>query len=406
MSGITVTRRAALGGGAASIALATPAVLRAQPAGIKIGLPVPLTGPYGTEAQDQVRCAQLAVAEFNAAGGLGGRMAELLSRDDKLDPGEATTRTLELIEKDKVDCIVGSLSASVQLAVNNVAKQRGVLYNSISQSDQITALPDWSRRTFHEAMTPHLTAGAVGRYAFDKFGKKVVFLSADYAYGREMVDGFKAVGQQMGIEVLAELRHPLGTTDFSTLLPRIQALKPDVLVMSNFGRDQQIAVKQATDFGLKKTTRIVIPVLLYTARVAGGAAAFDGVVGGTSYYWGVESSIPSAKAFNDSYRKANGGKLPSDYGALAYGGVRAVLAAMKAAGGTETDKVVAAMEGMRYDFYKGPQTYRACDHQSVQSVFIIQSKKNDADPSDVFDVIATEPANEANLRTCQEEGHT
>lgn len=398
-----LSRRALL---AAGSVLAMPAVLRAQDATIKIGFPVPLTGPYGTEAKDQVACAQIAIAEFNEAGGLGGRRAELLVRDDRLDPGEAATRTLELIEKDQVNFIAGSLSASVQLAINNVAKQRGVLFNSISQSDQITALPDWSKTTFHEAMTPHLTAGAVGRYAFEKFGKKVVFLRADYAYGNEMVDGFKATGAAMGIEVLADLRHPLGTTDYSTLLPRIQALKPDILCLCNFGRDQQISIKQATDFGLKRTTRIVAPILLYTSRVAGGAQAFDGVVGGSSYYWGIEATTPSAKAFNDKYRKANADRLPSDYGALGYAGVRSILDAVLRAKSIDTAKVVAALEGARYDSYKGAQEFRACDHQSVQSVFIIESKSKDmANQYDVFNVLATDTANADNLRSCKDEGH-
>jgi branched-chain amino acid transport system substrate-binding protein len=354
-----------------------------------------------------VRCAQLAIAEFNEAGGLDGRKAELLVRDDKLDPGEAATRTLELIEKDHVDFIVGSLSASVQLAINTIARQRKMLFNSISQSDQIVAMPDWSRYTFHEAMTPHLTAGAVGRYAFGHFGKRVVFLSADYAYGHEMVAGFKAAGQSMGIEVLAELRHPLGTTDYSTLLPRIQALKPDVLCVSNFGRDQQISIKQATDFGLKRTTRIVAPILLYTARVAAGAQAFDGVVGGTSYYWGAESGIPTAKVFNDRYRGAYENRVPSDYGALGYAGVRAVLTAVRQAGAVDTEKVVDAMAALKYDFYKGPQHIRGCDHQSVQSVFIIESKsKGMANPSDVFTVLETTPPSEDALISCKDEGHT
>jgi branched-chain amino acid transport system substrate-binding protein len=402
-----LTRRALLGTAAAGAALAQVNILRAEESTIKIGFPVPLTGPYGAEAQDQVRCAQLAVAEFNDAGGLNGQKAELLPRDDKLNPGEGATRTLELVEKDKVAFVVGSLSASVQLAVNNVTKQRKVLYNSISQSDQIDALPDWSRYTFHEAMTPHMTAGAVGRYAFQKFGKKVVFLSADYAYGAEMVAGFKAAGEPFGIEVLAELKHPLGSTDFSTLMPRIAALKPDILLLCNFGRDQQIAVKQATDFGLKQATQIVIPVIPYTARVAAGAQAYAGVIGGTSYYWGIESSVPSAKAFNDRYRKAYDNKLPSDYGALGYAGVRAVLAAAKAAGSTDTEKMVDALSGMKYDFYKGPESYRACDHQAVQSVLIIESKSKDmANEYDVFNVVATDPANEANLKTCADEGHT
>ena len=391
--------------GAAAATLAMPAILRAQNSTIKIGFPVPLTGPYAAEAQDQVRCAQLAVAEFNEAGGLNGQKAELLVRDDKLDPGEAATRTLELIEKDGVRMIVGSLSASVQLAVNNVTRERKVLYNSISQSDQITALPDWSRYTFHEGLTPHLTAGAVGRYAFGKYGKRVVFLSADYAYGREMVDGFKIAGQAAGIEILAEMKHPLGATDFSTLLPRIQALKPDILCLVNFGRDQQISIRQANDFGLKRTTRIVAPVLLYTARVAVGAGPFSGVVGGTSYYWGVESSSPSAKAFNDRYRAAHENKVPSDYGALGYAGVRSVLMAVKAAGTADTEKVIETLSTLKYDSYKGDQHYRACDHQSVQPVFIIESKDKGANPYDVFDVVRTNPANEADLKTCAEEGH-
>lgn len=400
------TRRSLLATAAAGVALARINILRAEEPTIKVGFPVPLTGPYATEAQDQVRCAELAVAEFNEAGGLGGRRAELLARDDKLNPGEAATRTLELIEKDHVDFVVGSLSASVQLAVNNVCKQRNVLYNSISQSDQIDALPDWSPVTFHEALTPHMTAGAVGRYAFSKLGKRVVFLSADYAYGAEMVAGFKAAGAPLGIEVLADLKHPLGTTDFSTLLPRIAALKPDILCLSNFGRDQQIAVKQATDFGLKRTTHIVIPVMLYTARVAAGPHAYEGVIGGTSYYWGIESTVPSARAFNDRYRRAYDNKVPSDYGALGYAGVRAVLAGAKAAGSTETAKVAAALSGMRYDFYKGPENYRACDHQAVQSMFIIGSKSKDmANAYDVFDVIATDPADEASLLSCSAEGH-
>jgi len=394
--------------GAGAVMAASPFrinILRAEEPTIKVGFPVPLTGPYGAEAQDQVRAAQVAIEEFNEGGGLNGRKAELLVRDDKLNPGEAATRALELIENDKVNFIVGSLSASVQLAVNNVAKERKIIYNSISQSDEINEAKDFSPYTFHEALTPHLTAGAVGRYVFPKFGKKVAFLTADYAYGHEMVRGFQAAGKAFGIESLVDIRHPLGTTDFSALLPRIQALKPDILCISNFGRDQQIALKQATDFGMKKTMKIVAPILLYTGRQAAGPQAFEGVIGGTSYYWGIENKFASAKAFNDRFRKMHGGKVPSDYGALGYGGVKTLLMAAKAAGGLDTDKVIAAMEALKYDYYKGPQYYRKCDHQSVQSVFIIESKQAAQGSPDVFNVIATEEPNEANLRSCEELGH-
>ncbi len=395
--------------GAGAVIAASPFrinLLQAQEAPIKVGFPVPLTGPYGAEAQDQVRAAEVAIAEFNETGGLNGRKAELLVRDDKLNPGEAATRTLELIEKDKVNFIVGSLSAAVQLAVNNVTKERGIIFNSISQSDTINEVSDFSKYTFHEALTPHITAGAVGRYAFPKFGKKVAFLTADYAYGHEMVRGFQAAGKEFGIETLADIRHPLGMTDFSALLPRIQALKPDILCISNFGRDQQIALKQATDFGMKRSMKIIAPILLYTGRVAAGAQAFEGVVGGTSYYWGIEDRFQSAKAFNDRFRKMHGGRVPSDYGALGYGGVKTLLMAARAAGTLETDKVIAAVENLKYDFYKGPEYTRKCDHQAVQSVFIIESKATpQKGDSDVFNVLATEEPNEAYLRSCEALGH-
>ncbi len=404
------TRRQALqtlaGGSLALGALTLPRLVQAQAEPIRIGFPVPLTGAFAAEAQAVVRGAELAIKEFNDAGGLNGTKAELLVRDDKLNPQEAATRTIELIDKDKANFIVGSVSSAVQLSVNNVTKQRKVIFNSISQSDTINEAKDWSLYTFHEALNPHLTAGAVARYAFPKFGKKVVYLTADYAYGHEMVRGFQRAGQALGMQTLADIRHPIGAADYSAFLPRIQALKPDVLVLCNFGRDLVNSAKQATDFGLKQNTKIIAPVLLYTARQAGGAEAFDGILGGTSYYWGMEDKIPSAKKFNDAFRKAYGGAVPSDYGALGYAGILSVLQAVKNADATDSVRVSIALRQLKYDWYKGPQFYRKCDHQSVQSVVIVESKsKNMKDKYDVFNVLAIEGADEKNLRSCEEMGH-
>ncbi len=394
---------------AAGAVAAAPAlfnIARAQGGPIKIGFPVPLTGPFSAEARDQVRSAELAVKQWNAAGGHKGQMCELLVRDTKLNSGEAATRTLELIEKDKVNFVVGSLSAATQLSINAVTRERKVLYNSISQSDTINEAKDWSLYTFHEALNPHLTAGAVARYAFPKFGKRIAYLTADYAYGHEMVRGFQRAGKALGAETVADVRHPLGTADYSAFLPRIQALKPDILVLCNFGRDLVNSAKQATDFGLKQGTKIITPVLLYTSRLAGGADAFDGILGGTSYYWGMEDKIASARKFNDAFRKAYDGDVPSDYGALGYAGILSVLQAVKNADAVDSTRVSIALRQLKYDWYKGPQFYRKCDHQSVQSVVIVESKsKNMKNKNDVFNVLSIEPANEANLRSCEEMGH-
>lgn len=376
----------------------------AQSGPIRIGLPVPLTGPYGAEAQDQVRNAQLAIKEFNDAGGLGGRKAELLVRDDKLNPAEAATRALELIEKDRVDFIVGSLSAATQLAVNNVIKQRKVPYISISQSDAINEAADFSRYTFHESLNPHMTTQAVGRYVFRK-GMRVAFLTADYAYGHEMTRGFTRVAGEVGATVVGEIKHPLGATDYSAFLPRLMALRPDVIVFNNFGRDNQISIKQAGDFGMKGAMKFVTPVLTYTSRTAAGPGVYNGVIGGSSYYWRIEADTPSAKAFNDRYRQAYGGALPSDYGSMAYSAVKSLLMAVKAAGSSDKEKVVDALAALRYDTYKGVQSYRACDHQSVQSVLVIQSTAAPKGSPDIFKVLQVAPASTSALRSCAELGY-
>jgi len=382
-------------------------IAHAASSAIRIGFPVPLSGPYSWEANEQVRCAQIAVDQFNAAGGLEGRMAQLLVRDDRLRPAEAAMRTLELIEDEQAHFICGALSASVQLSVNAVARARETIYMSISQSDAINESKDYSRYTFHEALNPHMTAGAVGRYVFPRVGKRVAFLVADYAYGYEMMRGFKRAGEALGIEVVAEVTHPIAVQDFSPFLPSIRDAKPDVLCLCNFGNDQMHAIQQAADLGLKNDMQLAAPVLLFNQRVHGDVAAYAGVIGGANYYWTLEGEFGSAKLFNDAYRERFEGRVPSDYGAYGYAGVRALLDGVLTAGSIETDAVIAALETSQTDRCKGPQYFRACDHQSVQSVLVVQSKAADrmSHALDLFDTLATEQASEDHLRSCVELGH-
>jgi branched-chain amino acid transport system substrate-binding protein len=402
-----ISRRTALAGLSASAALlALPQLGRAADETIRIGFPTPLTGPFAAEARDQVKCAELAVKLANDKGGIGGRKVELLVRDDKLNAGEAATRTLELIEKDKVHAVVGALSSAVQLAVNEVTRARGVIYVSISQSDTINEVKDFSKYTFHEALNPHMTTAAVARQTLKK-GMKVAHLVADYAYGHEMLRGFKRAQTAIGADNVGEILHPFGAADYSTFMPRLMSLRPDVLCISNFGRDQANAIKQAVDFGVKQQMKIVVPVILHNQRLAVGPDVFEGVVGGANYYWGLETQSKSAAAFNAAFKAANGGAIPTDYGAYGYAGVGSLLAAMQTAGGTDTDKVVDALEKLQYDLTKGPQHYRKCDHQSVQPVLVLESKKKSAmaNDNDLFAILANDTGSDDMLRSCSELGH-
>jgi branched-chain amino acid transport system substrate-binding protein len=368
---------------------------------LKFGFPIPLTGPYGTEAKDQQAGAELAIAEINAKGGVLGRKVELLVRDTKLKADEAARRAKELIESEHVELMSGVLSAANQLAVNEQCKLHGVPYMSISQANEITMRPDNSVYTYHEALNPHMTTQAVGEYVAKKYGKRWYFLTSDYAYGWQMTDGFIRRGKEFGAIDVGETKHPLGTSDYSAYMPRILAAKPDVLFLDNFGKDQINSVKQATAFGLKKKMQIVCCILLMSSRLGGGEEAFDGIIGGTSFYW--ELNHPTAKAFVDAFRKMHG-RPPIDYAGYAYSGVKELLTGVIRAGSLDPVALATAMEGRTYDNYKGEQWWRPCDHQSQQDVFIIKSKKAKAE-YDVFEVIGTVSGKgERLMRTCVEVG--
>src|SRR5215470_7150750 len=251
--------------GAATVTLlAGPHWLRqvsAQGSGpIKIGFPLPLTGPFAAIAADQKRGAELAVDELNARGGVMGRKFEVLFRDDELKPAVGAQRTIELIESQGVDFIVGGLAAHVQMAINEQTKKAGKLFVSISQSDEISAKPDTSPITFHEALNPTITGRVVGGWALQNLGKKYWIIYADYAWGKQNNAVLQDTLTKLGGTVLGSTPYPLGSAEFSAHLPKIQAAKPEVLMGAVPGADGVSFLKQVASFGMKKEMKILMPL--------------------------------------------------------------------------------------------------------------------------------------------------
>src|SRR5437588_11638649 len=199
-----MNRRVFLTTTAASAAtFAFPAVLRAQSKDpVRIGFPLPLTGPFAAIAGDMKQGAELAVDELNAKGGILGRKVELLVRDDQLKPQVGAQRTQELIEKENCQFIVGGLAAHVQMAINEQTKKSKVLFISVSQSDEISAKPDTSPLTFHEALNPTITSRAMGTCIAQNLGKKWWMIYADYAWGKQNNAVLNEVAKKHGVTVL------------------------------------------------------------------------------------------------------------------------------------------------------------------------------------------------------------
>jgi branched-chain amino acid transport system substrate-binding protein len=370
---------------------------------IKIGLIVPLTGPHGREAVDMKNGTLMAIDEINAKGGVLGKKVELVVRDDQMNSAEGARKAKELVEQEGVKYTLGTISSAVQMAVNNYTKRVGVLFLSLSCSDEINRVPDFSKYTFHEFGTNYMFNQAAGNYAFDhNFGKKFYVLYYDYVFGYDGLKNISKVVESRGGTIVGSAAHPLRTADYTPFFPKILAAKPDVLYIWNWGKDQVNCLKQAYSYGLHKKMKIMAAITSITMAKEAGAEVFEGVHSSVVFYWGLMNKYPTAKKFVTNYMNRVG-YPPINQAATAYSGTMEILQAMRRANTDDVNKVIMAMEGHTYAHVKGEQTWRKCDHQSIQDIYIIKGKK----PSemkgewDLYDVVGQWRGE----RSCKELGH-
>ncbi|MBI3629933.1 MAG: ABC transporter substrate-binding protein [Candidatus Rokubacteria bacterium] len=392
--------------GAGAAALAFPAVLRAQTDTIRVGFPLPLTGPFAALGGDLQRGAIFAGEELNARGGVLGRKIEILFRDDQVKPAVGAQRTKELIENEKVQFVVGGLAAHVQMAINEQTKKAGILFISVSQSDEISAKPDTSPITFHEALNPTITCRAVGSWVAQNLGKKWWIVYADYAWGKQCNNVLIETLRKHGGTLLGTTPYPLGNAEFVAHLPKIQAARPEVLVSATPGADNIAFLKQVASFGMKKEMRIAQPLHWMPTLKEGGSDLYTDVYGGINFYWELEETIPQARRYVAAYRKRFNAP-PLDYCSYGYSGIIELARGIELAKSTDSMAVANALrKNPVYDHYKGKQWWRACDDKSFQDLWIVRGRE----PSKVrgewglLDVVARIPANEELDRTCAEKG--
>src|SRR5687767_13298428 len=388
--------------------LAFPHVLRGQTKDpFRIGFPLPLTGPFAAIASDMQRGGQIAADELNAKGGVMGRKVELLFRDDQLKPAVGAQRTKELIENEKVQFIVGGLAAHVQMAINEQTKKSKVLFISTSQSDEISAKPDTSPITFHEALNPTITSRALGTWVAQNLGKKWWIIYADYAWGKQCNNVLTETLKKNGGTLLGATPYPLGSAEFSAHLPKIQAARPDVLMNVAPGADNVALHKQVISYGMKSQMKMAQPLHWISYLKEGGSEIYQDVYGGINWYWELQDQIPSAKKFVEaSTKKFN--MPPGDYGAYSYSGVLEVARGVELAKSTDADAVANALrKSPTYDHFKGKQWWRACDNKSFQDMWIGRGRGPGQTKGDwgLLDLVAKVSANEEYDRTCAEKGH-
>ncbi len=378
---------------------------------IRLGFISGLSGVYGWSAQDQLRGVTLAVEKVNSRGGISGKKVAIISRDDTSDPKRAAEGTRDLIEKEKIDFLVGGLSAGTQLFINEEAKKAGILFISIGQSNEITTAPHLGPYTFHEALTPYMTVRGVGKWVFENLGKKIFIIVSDYEWGWQVLRTYELLAKQAGAQIVGVAKIPFpakASNDFSKHFPAILKKKPEVLIGANFGTDQLKFIEDVNTAGLQRKMSIVntlseLPVM---ERIPPEKAI--GLYWGAHFYWGLKDMLPEAKAFFSLYSKRFGG-APSGYAAYGYSGAMELLLAAEKVNRYPIDPkaITEELEGNTYAHCKDKQWWRPCDHQSLQDYYILKLKgaEDRTHPHDISEIIGVTPWDLNIERSCQETGN-
>lgn len=346
---------------------------------VKIGLNYPKTGPYSIQGLDQWRAAELAIEEINANGGILGKKIDLVWRDSKSKPDIATENVNDMIDNDGAKMIFGGSSSGVAIAAAKVCNKYNVPFFGTLTYSTATTGTEGLKTTFRECYDAWMGAKAIGSYLKSNFpNKKYFYITADYTWGWTTEASVRQITGTFDENTHKRMKTPFpGATndDFKKALNLAKMVKPDVLVLVLFGKDMGSAVRLATSMGMKKDMQIVVPNLTLGMAESGGPKVMEGVIGALPWSWRIpyKYNFTKGKEFVNTFSKRYS-RYPSTSGASAYTILYEYKNAVERAGTFNTDAVIKQLEGHEYTSLKDKQVWRAFDHQSVQTVYLVKCK--------------------------------
>ena len=352
-----------------ALALAVPMTASAQKA-IKVGMPIPLSGPPALFGDPASKGAQMYVDELNAKGGVLGRKIELIVRDSKADANEAVRVAREMILKDNVDFLVGTLTSAEGPAVSVVAKENKIVFIApIPKTDQLTAADKLHPYVFRIAANTTME----GRSAAEIVAKwpvtKVATIAFDYAYGQDVTKAFVEHIKKIkpSVQIVDQQWPKLGEQDYNPFINAQMAKKPDAIVSSIWGGFFVTYAKQGKALGMFDAVKYNFLGLgeagTPETTKSMGADYPVGIWANTydAFYWG---ETAAHREYTEKLSKYLKDEYPSSWAIQGYTGMQFLVEAIKKAGSTDSDKVSKALLGLTIDTPIGKQTIREKDHQA------------------------------------------
>lgn len=372
---------------------------QAQNKDIKIALIAGKTGALEAYAKQTIAGVMLGF-EYATKGSMmiDGRKIVIIEKDDQLKPDVAKAALTEAYGDDKVDLAIGTTSSAAALAMLPVAEEfKKVLIVEPAVADQITG-DKWNRYIFRTSRnsTQDALAGAV---TLGKGKVSVATLAQDTAFGRDGVASMKEAlaATKSSAEVVFEEYAPMATTDFTASAQRLfdslkdrQGRKMIGIIWAGAHPLSKLVDLDPARYGIELAPGgNILPVLKTWKQ-------FAGVEGAVYYYYGFPKNAVNDWLVAEHMKRFN--QPPDFFTAGGMASALAVVAALKASGGsTDSEKLIAAMEGMSFDTPKGKMTFRKDDHQAQQSMYHFKIKKDQKDEWDLLELIREIKAEEMPL---------
>ncbi len=343
---------------------------------IKVGFVDTYTGPATAYTNDVLDGFKLAVEKINAKGGVLGKKITYVTRDDKYKPDIALTMAKELLFKENVDLLLGTISSASALAVSDLCKKEKVPFIvTFAKSDKITG-EKGHRYVFsmneNTEMIGRATAGMLAKKSYVKYW----IAGDDYEYGHAIANSLFEHLKTLkpNVQLLGQSWWKVGEADFTPYITQILSAKPDFVIVATGGTGMVNFQKTAQSTGFNKK----VPFYQHTGielstLMPQGKNAPEGVYGTANYLFYFPNTKEN-KAFVAEFQKAYN-RYPKIGALYGYMTAQFVAKAYEKAGKVDREKFIDAMEGMTIPGPVGKMEMRACDHQVALPMFFGVTKK-------------------------------
>ncbi len=380
-------------GGLTALLLLVPAAHAEMSGGkVKIGVLTDLSGPYEQNSgTGSVEAAKMAAEEFGNT--VNGVPIEIVAADHQNKPDIGAAIARRWFDLDGVDAITDLVNSSVAFAVLEIAKadNKAVLLTSAGSAD-FTGKACAPNNSVHWVYDTYEIGAAIGG-ALPQLGKTWFFITADYVFGRALQDGTTAAIEKNGGKVLGGVRHPLGTTDYSSFMLQAQASKAEVVALANGGDDAINSVKSAREFGITDKQKVVpfgldsLPAIRATSlQLAQGMMYVSP--------WLPDRDAASKTFFAKFLERRK--TAPSSFQVGTYSVVRSYLKAVEATNSDDPKTVIAKMRDMRVDDAFTANGKLRPDGRMVHDVYVVQIKSPAESKGewDLLKLVATIPGDQ------------